>query len=171
MKDYKFCPLCAARLELSEADGCERLNCPKCGWIHYQNPLPVVACLVSDKEGGLLLIKRDIEPCKGHWALPGGFIEVDESIQDAGARELLEETGLEGKPGPLVGAHVQISQMYGAILMVGFEFTVEDENPVPGDDASDTRFFDPEELPEIPFSSHRALISQYLRPPKGTVSL
>ncbi|MGB3111363.1 MAG: NUDIX hydrolase, partial [Candidatus Omnitrophota bacterium] len=98
MEDYKYCPMCASALRLSEADGRDRLNCPKCGWIDYRNPLPVVACLVSNDDGDLLLIKRGIEPCRGSWALPGGFIEAGETIQDAGERELFEETGLQGVP-------------------------------------------------------------------------
>ncbi|MFQ5952014.1 MAG: NUDIX domain-containing protein [Candidatus Omnitrophota bacterium] len=161
MENYKFCPMCASGLKLGEIEGRDRLNCPKCGWIDYRNPLPVVACLVSSKKGELLLIKRNIEPCKGYWALPGGFIEADESIEEAGRRELLEETGLNGEAGRLVGAHVQESSMYGAVLMVGLEYTVEDEKTSPGDDAFEAKFIPRDQLPEIPFESHRRLIQEF----------
>ncbi len=152
--------MCASVLQRDDIEGRSRLNCPKCKWINYRNPLPVIACLVTNKAGELLLIKRDLEPCKGKWALPGGFMEVDESLPEAGVRELSEETGLKGKPGRLIGAHTQESQMYGAVLMVGIEFIVEDEKIVPGDDASDAKFFPHKDLPEIPFISHRKLIEE-----------
>jgi ADP-ribose pyrophosphatase YjhB (NUDIX family) len=161
MKEYKYCPMCASSLERNDIEGRSRLNCPKCGWINFLNPLPVVACLVSNKAGDILLIKRNVEPCKGHWALPGGFIEVDETLEEAGLRELLEETDLKGKPGRLVGVHVQESKMYGAVIMTGLEFIVESENVAPGDDAADAKFFPRGELPELPFAANRKLIAEY----------
>lgn len=153
--------MCASALRLSEADGRDRLNCPKCGWIDYRNPLPVVACLVSNDDGDLLLIKRGIEPCRGSWALPGGFIEAGETIQDAGERELFEETGLQGVPERLVGVHVQESQLYGPILMVGIEYIPQGRELAPGDDASEAKFIPRGKLPEIPFESHHKLISEF----------
>ena len=153
--------MCATTLQTGEVEGRDRLNCPKCGWVDYRNPLPVVACLVSSDGGDLLLIKRNVEPCRGCWALPGGFIENDETIQDAGKRELFEETGLKGNPGRLVGAHVHESPMYGAILMVGLEYIIEGGELAPGDDASEAKFIPRAKLPEVPFASHRNLIEEF----------
>jgi ADP-ribose pyrophosphatase YjhB (NUDIX family) len=63
----------------------------------FQNPLPVTIVLVPVDEG-LLLVRRNIEPHKGKLALPGGYIELGESWQEAGAREVLEETGITIDP-------------------------------------------------------------------------
>jgi ADP-ribose pyrophosphatase YjhB (NUDIX family) len=71
--------------------------CPGCGETTWRNPLPVaVALLPVDDLGrpGLVVVRRDIEPARGQLALPGGFIEVGETWQEAAIRELREETGL-----------------------------------------------------------------------------
>ncbi len=60
-------------------------------------PIPVVACGIIDEEDNILLMKREREPYKGYWCLPGGKIEFAESIEDACKRELKEETGIEIK--------------------------------------------------------------------------
>ncbi len=154
--------MCTSALETQQIEGRNRLTCPECGWINYRNPLPVASALVVNKKGELLLIKRGVEPAKGCWALPGGFIEVDETPEEAGERELFEETGIKGSPGRRVGVLRHDSPMYGSILIVGFEFIVESEEIAAGDDAMDARFFPTNELPEIPFEAHKKLIRVFL---------
>lgn len=68
-------------------------RCPHCRSVTYRNPLPVSVVLVP-VDDGLLLIRRTQEPQAGELALPGGFIEVGETWQEAGAREVGEETGI-----------------------------------------------------------------------------
>lgn len=68
-------------------------RCPNCECVTYRNPLPVSVVLLP-VDDGLLLIRRTKEPHAGKLALPGGFIEVGETWQEAGARELREETGI-----------------------------------------------------------------------------
>jgi 8-oxo-dGTP diphosphatase len=76
--------------------------CAGCGETTWRNPLPVAVALlpVDDRDGrrGLVVVRRDIEPARGQLALPGGFIELGESWQDATVRELREETGLAAEP-------------------------------------------------------------------------
>ncbi len=163
MDHYKYCPMCKTPLKWGDLEGRQRLYCGKCGWIKYCNPVPVAVCLVTNKKKELLLIKRGIDPCKGRWALPGGFVELDETIQEAGQRELHEETGLTGKAGRLIGLHMQKSRMYGYVLVAGIEFIIKNENITVGDDAADAKFFPGKKLPNIPFSSHHKLIEDYYR--------
>jgi 8-oxo-dGTP diphosphatase len=72
-------------------------DCVACGETLWLNPLPVaVALLPVERDGGrgLVVVRRDIEPCRGELALPGGYIELGETWREAAARELREETGL-----------------------------------------------------------------------------
>ncbi|MEZ0230925.1 MAG: NUDIX domain-containing protein [Planctomycetota bacterium] len=68
-------------------------TCASCNKTTYRNPIPVAVVLLP-VAGGLLTIRRDIEPRRGELALPGGYVELGETWQQAGARELREETGV-----------------------------------------------------------------------------
>ena len=68
--------------------------CVACSAVTYRNPLPVVVLLVPVEDEGLVVIRRGERPRRGQLALPGGFIEVGESWQEAAVRELREETRL-----------------------------------------------------------------------------
>ena len=162
MKQFNFCPFCRGDLIISRVESRERLVCAKCEWVNYLNPLPVVSCLVSDPEDRLLLVKRGIEPSKGAWALPGGFIEQEESPEEAGKRELKEETGLDGEAVRQIDVTTHLSPMYGHLLMIGVAYKVTHCNPTAGDDAEEAIFYPPDALPDIPFKSHLKLISKFI---------
>lgn len=91
----RFCPLCATALEMRPSDGPDpdRPACPACGFVHYDNPLPTVQAWI-DREGSYLALRRNQEPLKGEWNMPGGFVEPNESGPEAIRREVAEETGL-----------------------------------------------------------------------------
>lgn len=88
----KYCSVCGSALgrAIPEGDDRERAVCPSCGAIHYENPRNVVGCIVFD-ERRILLCRRAIEPSRGRWTLPAGFLELDESLWDGAARETWEE--------------------------------------------------------------------------------
>lgn len=88
----KFCSLCGSAVEkkVPEGDNRYRHICIECGTIHYQNPNIVTGCLV-ECDGLILMCKRAIEPRKGLWTLPAGFLENDETTIDAAKRETWEE--------------------------------------------------------------------------------
>ena len=132
----------------------------------YDWPRPMVtvdAVVFSLSKGRtrVLLVNRGKEPYKGKWAVPGGFIEIDEELEDAVARELKEETGLTG---------VQLEQMrtFGkcgrdprgrqiSIAFIGVATTGQD-NINAGDDAAKAQWFDIEELPEDLAFDHDEMI-------------
>lgn len=122
----------------------------------------MVSCLVADPNGDVLLVKRGIEPCIGSWALPGGFMEIDETPEAAGKRELFEETGLRGDPGEVIGIKMHESKLYGAVLVIGIEFKVLEFNPKAGDDALEARFFSSKDRPLIPFKHQESLLRSFL---------
>jgi ADP-ribose pyrophosphatase YjhB (NUDIX family) len=92
----KFCSECGAEVSLQSVAGehRERFVCDGCGKTHYQSPSVLVAVYVCVGEK-ILWIKRGIPPAVGKWAMPGGFMENDETPEAAAARELKEETGID----------------------------------------------------------------------------
>ncbi len=72
-------------------DTLPRFVCESCGAIHYQNPKMVVGCVPEHEDGRILLCKRAIEPRLGYWTVPAGFMENDETLEEAATRETLEE--------------------------------------------------------------------------------
>jgi 8-oxo-dGTP diphosphatase len=130
----------------------------------YSYPRPAVtvdAILISNKKS-VLLIERGSEPFKGKWALPGGFIELDESLETACRRELEEETGLR------VGELTQF-KAYGAvdrdprgrtISVIFYSFQEKESIPMAGDDAANAQWFPLEQLPELAFD-HQQILEEF----------
>ena len=134
--------------------------CQTCDRIHYENPLPAVATLVVNKANQLLLVKRSVEPAKGKWCLPGGFIETGESIEEAALRELEEETGIKGTILSLVDFFSQKSPHHGALIIFGYRVNIAGGELRAGDDAQEVDFFAFDNLPPIAFLSHQALLKK-----------
>jgi ADP-ribose pyrophosphatase YjhB (NUDIX family) len=76
--------------QIPEGDNRERLICPDCGHVAYENPKVVVGAVVAHG-GQVLLCRRAIEPRRGYWTLPAGFLEMGETIEDGARREAWEE--------------------------------------------------------------------------------
>ena len=72
-------------------DDRERLSCPDCGFIYYENPKVVVGAVVHGEDGRILLCRRAIQPRKGFWTLPAGYLELNETVEDGVRREAWEE--------------------------------------------------------------------------------
>jgi 8-oxo-dGTP diphosphatase len=91
----RFCPLCGARLQRAPVppDQREQAVCPACEFVFYLNP-KVVAGTIPEQDGRLLLTRRSINPGRGLWTFPGGFVDFGETVSDAAVRETREETGL-----------------------------------------------------------------------------
>ncbi len=158
---FNICPLCGTRLIEKVIENRQRKVCSSCGWIAYDNPLPCAAAFVRNSKGEVLLVKRGVEPGKGEWGLPSGFMEIDETPEEACLRELEEETGLRGKINRLIGVYAQDSLTYRRVLIIGYEVKAQGR-PRPGSDSVEVRYFPPEDLPPIVFLSHRRLVEDGL---------
>jgi len=158
----KHCPYCGSRFIRKMLEGRERLFCSRCEEIYYENPIPVVAIVARDEEGKVLLIKRKIEPGKGRWALPSGFMEIEETPTQAVLRELTEETGLQGKLKKLIGVYSNKSEIHGYLVNIIYEAEIAGGYLCAGDDAEEAEFFDTEQLPVLAFQSHREALKKVL---------
>lgn len=154
MKEKTHCPFCGNRLIQKHLEGRLRFFCEDCNEPIYENPTPATCLVVLDQNRQLLLAKRSVEPKIGEWCLPGGFMELDESPEEAALRELQEETGLHGKIDKLLGVTTAPNRLYGTVLMVGYLVTDYSGELTPGDDVAEAYYFDPNRLPEIAFRSH-----------------
>ena len=92
-KNYRFCPRCGKETE-TEHQGRVPFRCTQCGFTNFFGPVAAVGGLVTNAQGELLLVRRAREPGKGKWGLPGGFVDRNETIEQALSREVLEETNL-----------------------------------------------------------------------------
>ena len=91
---FKFCPRCAAGRPADNA-GQVPYRCSACGLLFFFNPTVAAAAYVFDGHGRALFIRREAEPAKGKLAIPGGFVDIGETHEEALRREVREEVGLE----------------------------------------------------------------------------
>ena len=163
VKSFQYCPMCAAPMKvmLSGVDSHPREVCSECGYVHYVNPLPVVGTIPvwGDK---VLLCRRAIEPRKGYWTLPAGFMETGETLKEGAARETWEESG----------AHIEVKGLLTLIdvaqaspSQVHFYFVAElkDLDWNPGPETIEQRLFSEDEIPwdEISFTTVKTTLEHY----------
>jgi ADP-ribose pyrophosphatase YjhB (NUDIX family) len=142
----RYCSVCGAeRIEFRIPDGdtLPRHVCAACATIHYQNPKIVVGCLPA-LGNQVLLCLRAIEPRRGLWTLPAGFLENGETLSAGAVRETLEEANAHVAIGPLytVISLPHISQIY-----MMFRAQLVDRDFGPGPESLDVRLFDEDEIP------------------------
>lgn len=97
MTEFKKDSHCSYCGQLFAADSAWPRQCEQCHNISFKNPLPVAVILLPVGDG-VLVVRRGIEPGSGMLALPGGYVELNETWQEAAARELFEEAGIEIEP-------------------------------------------------------------------------
>jgi len=165
---HRFCPFCGGPLEttLRADDHHPRQFCPACGRVHYRNAKPCVGVLIV-RDGRLLLVRRSIEPCRGWWDIPGGFLEEGELPEAGAVREAREETGLLVRPTRLLGFYVDryvYQDEQGVTLNAYFLAEVVGGEERPGDDAARLGWFAPDALPKrIAFDHVRLVLADWAR--------
>jgi 8-oxo-dGTP diphosphatase len=104
LSEFRFCPLCGERLEPKASSPDQgRPACPSGHFVHYDNPPATVQAWI-ERDRKYLILKRNQEPFRGQWDIPGGFVEMGESPLDAVVREVREETGLTVVATGVIGA-------------------------------------------------------------------
>ena len=171
MNDFVYCPHCATPLEQAAVFNQIRPRCPDCGFIHFRDPKVAVIAFVTYNDR-LLLICRAVEPAKGLWALPGGYMDADEMPREALRRELEEEVGLDVNVGRLLDifpmedpATTSHKERRGIVLAFEAEPANDDLITLQSmDDVSAAGWFAVDELPaEIAFASTETLVTAWKR--------
>ena len=127
----------------------------------YPHPSVTTDCVIFGFDGTklrVLLVQRGIEPYKGRWAFPGGFMKMDESAEEGALRELQEETGLEG-------AYIRQFHTFTApqrdprerVITIAYYALVRMQEVKGGDDAAEARWFTLDEVPQLAFDHDRIL--------------
>ena len=130
----------------------------------YQYPHPAVTtdCVIFGydiREGlSVLLVERGVEPLKGCWAFPGGFLKMDEDAETGARRELMEETGFEAVSIFQFGTFSEVNRdPRERVITIAYMALVQKDSVKGGDDASDARWFPVKEVPPLAFDHDRIL--------------
>ena len=129
----------------------------------YKYPRPSVTtdCVIFgfDAEGlSVLLVERGIEPYKGHWAFPGGFLQMDEDAETGARRELREETGFEATTIEQFGTFTDVNRdPRGRVITIAYYALVSKGEVAGADDAADARWFPIDQIPPLAFDHDRIL--------------
>jgi 8-oxo-dGTP diphosphatase len=160
--DVKYCSHCGHEMAWEQRAGQLRPVCPACGHIHFFDP-KVAAVVLIERDGKALLVRRVMNPERGKWTIPGGFVDAGEDPRLAAARECLEETGLEVEICELLDALFTDEHPRSASIILAFRGRIVGGELQAGDDADDIGFFGPGELPEIAFETTRRIFAQWGR--------
>lgn len=158
-----FCSRCGGHLQVQwvEEEGRERPVCQACGFIVYMNPKVVVGA-IPVQDGRVLLLRRRIEPARGKWSFPAGYVELGESLDEAAIRETQEEVALEIGELSLLNVY---SYRESPVVTVVYVSPIVGGEPHAGTEAEEVAFFSPEEVPwdELAFRSTREALEEWAR--------
>lgn len=158
-----YCPVCGhpTSVRIPPGDNRPRDYCEQCGAVHYVNPRPVVGTIALWGTQ-ILMCKRAIEPGRGKWTLPAGFMEVGETTGDGAMRETLEEAGARVTLGPLFSMidvpHVQQVHIFFQAKLLDTDFRA-------GEESLEVQLFDELEIPwdDIAFRTVSTTLQLYFR--------
>jgi ADP-ribose pyrophosphatase YjhB (NUDIX family) len=144
--DKTFCCYCGFRTEMKIPDGdhLPRRICPSCAAVHYENPRIVVGCVPEADDGRILICLRAIEPRRGWWTVPAGFMENGETLRAGAARECQEEALAHVEVGALL-ALVDIPEAHQVHVFFRAKLTTSAFGA--GPESLDAKLIDPRQIP------------------------
>ncbi len=158
--EVKFCLRCATPLEWRQHLGDLRPVCPQCNYTHFFDPKVAVAVFI-EQQGRVLMVQRAIEPQKGLWTVPGGYMDANEDPAEAAQRECLEETGLQVRITALLDLIAGREHQSGATFVLFYRAEVTGGKLRAADDADQVGWFGPRELPEIAFRATAIILERW----------
>jgi ADP-ribose pyrophosphatase YjhB (NUDIX family) len=153
----RFCPSCAGRLQPSDVEGHERPVCESCQFVYYLDPKIAVAVIVPHGEG-IVLGRRAIDPGKGKWSFPSGYVDRGEVVEEAAVREVFEEIGLRVAIDDLVGLY---SSRGETVVLVVYSASVQGGILAPGPEMTELGIFVPTDLPQMAFPHDRRIVHDW----------
>lgn len=159
-RHFTYCPHCASPFERRMIHGLERLVCPECRFIFWQNPVVGVAVIVMENER-LLMARRSRGPYQGAWCIPCGYVEYDEDVRQAAQREFQEETGLLVEVGEVYAVHSNFHNPQSHSVGIWFRGQVLGGVLRPDDDVDQVEYVSLHALPAaIAFPTDRLVLAQ-----------
>ena len=158
----RFCMTCGGSMATMTVHGVDRRVCDDCRRIHYADPKVAVGVAVF-RDDRLLLVRRTMEPGRGRWSLPGGYVDAGEHPRDAAARETAEEAGVEVAVGEVLDVFANPPH-HGGALFILFAATWVAGEAQHGDDSDGAEFFARDALPPTVFDSTEVAISRWPDP-------
>jgi len=165
--EFQYCPVCGGKLvsRALKPEEPNRLVCAMCDFVFYLDP-KVVACSIVEMDGGIVLLKRAIDPQKGKWVLPGGYVDRGEEVKAAAVRETEEECGLRIRIKELLGLY-----SYPGKIAVVVVYVAEPSGGdlIVGDETAEAELYPPESIPwsELAFQSTIDALKDYLKKREG----
>lgn len=163
----KFCSACAHPLvrKVPPGDHLPRFVCEHCGAVHYENPRMIVGC-VPEHDGRILICRRAIEPRLGFWTVPAGFMENGETLQQAAARESMEEALAEVEIGSLLTV---VHVLHAHQVHVFFRARMLTPHFGPAPESSEVRLIGLAQIPwdELAFPSTEFTLRRYVEDRAG----
>jgi ADP-ribose pyrophosphatase YjhB (NUDIX family) len=163
LEDLHFCPRCGRPPAIAFP---RSITCPHCGYAAFYNPKPVACAIAQTEHGGLILMRRGFEPRRGHWSMPGGFVDLGESVEEAAVREVQEELNLRVELTHLVGVY---SRAEDRTVVVVYAATTRG-TPSLTEEALEVRAFAPIDIPwqDLAFWSDASALRDHLQSGRGS---
>ena len=162
-RPYRFCPVCGSPLEprILKPGEPERLVCTGCGFVFYLDPKIAVGTIIRVAGGGIVLVRRAIEPGFGKWVFPGGYVDRGEEIKSAAIREAREECGLDIELKGLVDIYSYAGR---TPIIIVYAATIAGGTLCADDECLEARVFAAEEIPwdDLAFTSTYEALKDYL---------
>jgi len=143
--EFQFCPVCGNTLVSSKLKANEprRSVCPSCNFVLYLDP-KVVACSILEIDSKIVLLRRGINPQKGKWVMPGGYVDRGEDVKAAAIRETEEECGVKTRINMLLGVYSYSGQIPVVIVYVTQAVS---GNLISGDETLEAKLFSKMQIP------------------------